>query len=176
MSKRLAIITATLLLTLLAGYGVYAYSKPKTPQTAPKTVTQQVKPVVKPPTRAELLKLVNIERKRAGVAPLVEDKRLDQSAQRKADEMVAENRYEHTNKAGVHGYMYIREVAPECVTVSENFYTSNYDITAKNALDWWKNSPPHIKAIKNEKYDSTGFGITYIHGDMVAVQHFCDYR
>ena len=161
---------------LFALIGVFTYAAlnnsanvVKTAQSAPSTVSEQPKP----PTRPELLKLVNAERKKYGAKPLVIDERLNKSAQRKSDEMYAENRYKHINKAGIHGYQYAKEAMPKCNIVSENYYYSNYDITADNAFDTWYQSKPHIAAIRDKMYQYTGFGITYKNGQLITVEHFC---
>lgn len=137
----------------------------KTPSAASKQVTKP-----KPPTVNELLKLVNAERKKVGVAPLVLDERLNESAQRKSDEMVAEKRLEHTNKAGVHGYTYIpRNVG--CIYRSENWVSA---LDSEAAMDWWMRSKLHKAAIQNKKYDLTGIGITKSPDWYIIVEHFCD--
>lgn len=60
-----------------------------------------------PPTREELLKLVNEERAKNGVAALTEDARLDTSAQRKADDMAT---YHYFNHVSTHDMKLCRSV------------------------------------------------------------------
>ncbi len=131
-----------------------------------------VAPAPQPPTKSELLRLVNAERSKNNVAPLVEDLRLDQSAQRKADEMTKDNNNSHIDPNGVHGYTYINDVGIYCKTDGENLYwgyTNEYKNTSKGAVDWWISSKPHHEAMIDSNYSLTGFGISGYR----IVEHFC---
>ena len=123
------------------------------------------------PTAQEMLELVNKERAKYGVAPLVLDERLNKSAQIKAEDMDKNNYFAHQDKNGKQGYSYIFETTNhECSYAGENIYKW-YDATSQSAFDWWKNSEPHYKAILNPEYKTTGFGIA---GEQnMTVQHFC---
>jgi len=151
-----------------------AYKDATAPTPQLTQVIEQPTAEPKPPTVDELLVVINNERTKSGVAPLTLDTRLNGSAQRKADEMARENRYDHANNAGVRGYTYGLDVAPECREVSENFYWSNYQKDAGDSLNWWKTSTPHYTAILNNNYDATGFGISENGDDIIVVEHFCD--
>lgn len=167
--KRWLIALATVTVALIGIYGTaYVINLPNTPEPT-QTVQTQEKP--KPPTVDELLRLVNDERAKVGVARLTLDERLNASAQRKADEMVAENRFEHTNNAGVHGYAYAQEVAPECIYISEN-YTGAF--SSKDAMSRWLDSTPHRLAIQDSRYDITGIAIQRAPDWYIVVEHFCD--
>jgi len=143
---------------------------------APDTSTAQpaeVQEVEQPATVQGLLEAVNAERAKVGIAPLVIDERLNQSAQRKADEMIATGEYGHVNAAGVHGYEYARETTgQDCNGISENL-TGNDDMstvaTLEKSMNSWLGSTPHREAMLDPKYTSTGFGVT----DYAVVQHFC---
>jgi len=135
-------------------------------------ITPQTVIAPQPPTIPELLKLVNEERSRVGVAPLIEDTRLDQSAQRKADEMVKDNNDSHIDLNGVHGYTYINDVGIYCKSDGENLYWGNslqYPSTSIGAVTWWISSKPHHAAMIDSKSTLTGFGIN---GHRI-VEHFC---
>jgi uncharacterized protein YkwD len=129
----------------------------------------QVKPQA--PTRTELLKLVNQERAKYGVAPLKEDKRLDLSAQRKADDEVKYHYFGHISPHdGKHGFEYINDVGIYCKTDSENLHWANLNIlSSKETVQGWIGSPAHHKAMIDPEYTLTGFGIS---GNQV-VEHFC---
>ena len=125
-----------------------------------------------PPTVSELLTLVNAERAKNGVAPLVEDARLDTSAQMKADEMTRDNNNSHVEANGMHGYEYINQVSIYCKTDSENIYWGNssiYPSTSEGAVYWWIQSKPHHLAMINKDYKLTGFGVSGYR----VVEHFC---
>lgn len=125
-----------------------------------------VKSYVPPISRNELLRLVNEERAKVGVQPLVMDERLNASAQKKANEIVEENNYSHINLNGVHGYTYAESAVEGCMG-GENI--NNNAIDAFATVQSWVNSPPHYKAMINEKLIITGFGIK----NGYIVEHFC---
>lgn len=123
------------------------------------------------PTIEELLYHTNQEREKVGLKPLVIDARLNQSAQLKAEDMVAGNYFGHENPVTKkHGYEYAREYAPNCKIVAENLSAGN-DKKASGTVDaWMRSKKGHREAILNSSYDSVGFGIS----DIVVAMHFCD--
>lgn len=156
---------------ILALTGVYTYAvvkdtteQPKALQTAPTTVAE-------PPTPPELLKYTNIKRKKAGVAPLRLDSKLNSSAQLKADDMASYDYYEHVNpKTGKKGAQYIVEKDMGCKKVSENLTGWNSGEDALDVIDYLSTSKAHYMAMVDPSYDLVGFAVVE---DMV-VQHFCD--
>lgn len=153
--KKLIAISAIVILAVVFVFALNSQEHKATP--AP---TVSVSPVANPPTKEELLKLVNEERAKNGVAPLIEDERLDTSAQRKSDDMATYNYFGHISpNDSKHGYEYINDVHINCTTDSENLVGA---IDAKEALKWWINSKPHHSAMINPSYTLTGFGIKYV--------------
>ena len=125
-----------------------------------------------PPDAQEILELVNQERTRIGVAPLVMDERLNASAQEKADDMMNRNYRDHVSPEGIHGYeLVFKHTGGECRHAGENlaWRTDNTVGTTRDAFNWWMSSEPHRKAIQDSKYTKTGIGIN----KDVVVQHFC---
>lgn len=157
-------ITVLAFLTLLVMVSVKDYRQAtQTPVTASKTVKEQVKP----PTRTELLKLVNAERKKVGVAPLVIDERLNKSAQAKVNDMQVNNYFDHVSpKSGITGWKTIDSNEIGCTFASENLLK---DYTT-NPISDFRDSPDHWNAIISKRYDSIGFGID----KEFIVLHFCD--
>lgn len=149
---------------------IYAVSiNDSTEQTAEPTASQQTK-TVNPPTKEELLRLVNVERAKHGVAPLVEDVRLDQSAQRKSDDELKYGYFGHISPHdSKHGYEYINDVGINCKTDGENLTENIHDNTAQAAVTAWIKSPPHHAAMIDADYTLTGFGIS----GTEVVEHFC---
>lgn len=132
--------------------------------------TAPVAPKPTPPTIAELLSLVNAERAKVGVAPLTEDVRLDKSAQRKSDDMLAYNYFGHVSPHdGEHGYQYINDVGISCKTDSENITENTIVNDTQHAVNAWINSKLHYEAMVSSNYTETGFGIS---GNFI-VEHFC---
>lgn len=125
----------------------------------------------KPPTPEELLRLVNEERAKVGVAPLALDPLLNKSAQIKAEDMYKNNYFGHVDAQGKHGYEYVKESGKACLIPSENIFWAKYD-KSQTAVNWWMNSRPHKEAMLSTQYESVGFGIS----DWRVVAHFCDER
>lgn len=164
------IITAIL---LIFGGTVYSIAKnPRAEQSEP-VVTQPVEPY-KPtqPNTTEIFTLVNQERVKAGVKPLVIDKRLNRSAQVKANDMVTNKYYDHVNPTtGRHGYDIAHEFMPECVYTSENLnaWATRSWVTSQTTVDSWMKSKAHHDAILNTKYVYVGYAVE---GDYI-VMHLC---
>lgn len=158
------IIVSALLLT---GIGIYLAQAQKPVENAVKGVQTQSEPL----NADKILELVNAERAKVGVAPLVSDQRLVASAQTKADDMATNNYYGHINPTtGVNGYEFIPRGI--CIYKSENI---NAAITSQEAVNEWLASQPHHDAMLDAKYSLTGIALAknpkadwyYV------VQHFC---
>lgn len=145
------------------------------------------------PDAQEMLDLVNNERANNGAAPLTIDPRLSKSAQRKADDMVKYNYFEHVSPHdGRHGYQYVFDATGDtCTHASENLHAEE-DATSGSSVDGWISSPPHHKAMIDKRYTLTGFGVAYdplvrlseindglgeakhdLHSAYLVVEHFC---
>lgn len=130
-------------------------------------------PKIDQPLNATIIfNLVNKERVKAGLKPLVRDSRLDATAQTKADDMVAKNYFAHynpvTNEFAGNDY----KMNPGlCSYASENISRMDDPNGDNNqdAVSGWMNSKAHHDAILDSRYTLTGVAIN---GDKV-VQHFC---
>ena len=167
-------IVGLTIVTLLLGVSFTVYSQ-NNEQTAPRTVTAQFIPINPDPVKTvpadadTIFILVNNERMKAGVKPLVRDARLDQSAQIKADDMVNDGYYNHIDPVtGVSGYKLIP--GNLCYYGSENLNNGQTHYSSLSTVQSWMHSESHKKAILDESYDLSGIAIS---GDYV-VQHFCD--
>lgn len=177
--RRLALVLG--LITIVFGVAftglmiTVAYKDAITPVPQTAKIVKQPTTQPKLPTADQLLVVINNERTKSGVASLTLDARLNSSAQRKSDEMAREGRLEHTNLAGVQGYDYGFEVAPECFQISENlFWVDNLYAKAEDSLAWWKTSKPHYDALLAGKYEYTGFGVSQDGTHTIVVEHFCN--
>lgn len=130
---------------------------------------------VGPPDATEILELVNNERAKVGVAPLTVDERLVGSAQRKADLIVKDGKYDHDNGDGTRGYQYALEATKgECSYASENLKAHDIKTAdSKSILDGWMNSESHRNALLDAKYASTGVALANDGYRVFIVQHFC---
>jgi len=159
-----AILSLLAVILLVGGIGI-GFALKSQPTASVKAVAQ-----AQPPTRAELLKLVNEQRAKAGVAPLKEDKRLDWSAQAKADDEVIYNYFGHFRDGKFIGQQFIDDTGITCTLDDENLQRENYGPnTAKADVASWMTSTPHRKAILDPNYTLTGFGID----KNEIVEHFC---
>ena len=187
MKKRLLVLAVIIAVFTGAGAIMVVNSKPVVPE---QVIVEATKPT--PPTRDELLTLVNAERAKVGVSPLVIDERLNWSAQEKADDMAEYKYFGHfsdksPNQRG-DARQWLLDSGVQCVASGENI-SANYSATG--AVEWWVNSESHYTAMIDPKYSTTGFGIQYVDridfnditstkpvsGDFVdgytIVQHFC---
>lgn len=143
--------------------------------TAPQAPVVSAVEEVKPPTVAELLTLVNAERARVGVAPLVIDERLNQSAQFKSDDMLARDYVSHTDPAtgeknGINrGFQLTGHI---CVYIGENITLLRSENSSDRAVKNWVGSPKHYAAMINPEHSVTGFGIS----NGYITEHFCQLR
>lgn len=170
--RRILGLIAIIVGLTLTGVSAYMVARPVEPKATPvKVVVQEDKYAVGPPEIMEMLELVNNERAKVGVAPLVIDPKLNESAQMKADDMFTYKYFGHENHDGTRGGSYIRTVGAACSVGSENI-TDNVTEEDNNSMQSvynWVHSSPHYKAMIDSKYISTGFGVS---GTKI-VEHFC---
>jgi len=161
--KRWIIGIVTIILLAGAGsYVVYAVQP------------EPVKPVVvkEVPLNADtIFTLVNAERTKAGVKPLIRNAILDQTAQDKATDMDKNNYFSHFRPGATTNYVWDNPIwAQMCVRNSENIgWNSGHSDDNVSQLKWWMNSKAHHDAILNPGYTLTGVAVS---SDKV-VQHFC---
>lgn len=166
----------TIILALVAGVGGGVWLKTRLDAQAAAGAAQEQpesKYDVGPPDAQEILELVNKERARIGVAPLVIDENVQKSAQLKADDMAAKGYRQHI----IPGTPYTLNsemaywVNKSCSKSSENisWRTDNIPGTSQDVFNGWMSSKPHREAIQDPKYTKTGIGT---HKD-IAVQRFC---
>lgn len=155
------------------GFVTNAYSEPRTAPTVyeePQAV-QSTTPTKKP-TVGELYRLTNKERTKRGIAPLILDERLNQSAQAKAKDMVKNNYFGHVNPVTQQNMVYsIPQYLPNCLAGSENLTEAD---DSKDALSNFLNSRSHKKAMLSSQYELIGFGVIQGPYYYYVVQHFCD--
>lgn len=168
MSKKWVLLGTIFILAFTAILGLVCY---KDYTQSQKLVQSAVNASQTPLDANKILELVNIERQKVGVAPLISDPRLVASAQAKADDMVANDYFDHISPVtGISGYTLIPNGI--CVYKSENIVWMKYPNTLEDnqeSVDWWMGSPSHKEAMLSPKYTLTGIGIK----DKRVVQHFC---
>ena len=152
--KRIAAIIIALLAVIYGGWAVAYNLNPESYERKLDT--------------SEILKLVNDERKKTGVQPLIPLDSLATSAQIKADDLAKNNYIEHKDSNGKQGYEYAQEATGNmCVNVGENLQESLTD--EKGVVESWKSSKGHYEAMLRADYTHTGIAYS---GNKI-VQHFC---
>ncbi len=139
-------------------------------------------PVIVPPSlpelRTQIVTLVNIERLKAGLRPLIYNTKLEESAQRYAEEMAKEGFFGHTSPSGltlkdrvaVTGY-YSQSFSADCkcikgFTLGENLGRGQK--TADEVMADWMKSANHRAAILSPDYGDIGVGVSA----GIWVEHF----
>jgi uncharacterized protein YkwD len=170
MRKRFILPIALITALLITGVTFTVLSQ-KTPQTAPETPTVQVtepKPVITVSMldADTLFDMVNQERAKAGVKPLVRDARLDATAQERADDMATRNYFSHNDPST--GEKMIDKQDAGCMQ-SENIALAATTDRNKHAIEMTLGSQSHKNAMLNREFNVIGLGIK----DNYAVFHFC---
>ncbi len=108
--------------------------------------------------RQRVIELTNKEREKVGLPPVKENSALNQAAQLKAENMLAENYWSHFAPSGktpwdfIIGSGYKFAFAGE--NLAKNFYNSEDVVVA------WMNSPTHKDNLLNSKYEDIGIAVT----------------
>ena len=121
-------------------------------------------------TKAGLLDGVNKYRTDNGLDVLTASKRLDTSAQLKANDMQDNGYFAHVSPKGVTPWVWFEQSGYNYTVAGENLakcYTKDSE-----ALEAWWNSPKHKDNILGN-YTEAGFGFgTYADGCIIIVEHF----
>lgn len=123
------------------------------------------------PTTAEILRLVNEERKLVGVKPLKTTEILQNSAHYKSKDMALRDYYSHEDPdTGLkNGMIKAGELGARCSLVGENLAHGYHKDASKTVVAAWKASPTHYKNMIDPTFTHTGIAIS---GEYIT-QHFC---
>lgn len=126
-------------------------------------------------TMEGIIKYTNIERKKAGLSPLVPQRKLDDSALKKANDMLDKQYFEHMSPSGKTAVNLVKEQGYAYQVVGENLALGDFG-SDKKLVEAWMNSSAHKDNILNAKFTEIGIGIVKgsYKGTVVwlAVQHF----
>lgn len=109
-------------------------------------------------TRAGTIDQTNAQRAQNNLAPLKENRSLDQAAQKKLQDMFSGQYFEHVSPQGVGPAELAKAVNYEYVAIGENLALGNYK-NDKELVDAWMNSPGHRANILNVKYQEIGVAV-----------------
>lgn len=104
-----------------------------------------------------LLELVNVERAKANVPPLVLSTELSQAATGKAGDMFAKNYWAHISPTGETPWAFITRAGYQYIYAGENLAKSFN--TSEEVVAAWMNSPAHRANILKPEYREIGFAI-----------------
>jgi uncharacterized protein YkwD len=112
-------------------------------------------------TREQIVTAVNKERLKLGLPPLLQDTKLNKSAQAKSDDMVNSNPsyFSHISPSNKKWSDFILEYGYDYSVAGENL-ANGYDLVSKMVIAWM-NSPSHKENILNKDIVDTGIGISY---------------
>jgi len=114
-----------------------------------------------------------VDRIRAGCAPIDEDPRLTQAAQRHADDMLANGVNGHIGSDGSSPQLRITETGYRTRLSGEIVYWGTGSAAnPSQALDLWMQSPPHRAIITNCAYTAAGFATASGGNKMTIVGDF----
>jgi len=107
--------------------------------------------------RAEMLARVNDARKRQKVVPLRSNARLDLTAQRHAEDMLARGYFAHKSPEGKTVADRARAAGYDWQTVGENIAEGQF--TVDEVMDTWLHSPGHRRNILDPDFKELGVGL-----------------
>lgn len=106
--------------------------------------------------RAEMLATVNARREAVGAPPLVLDPRLNEAAQRHAEDMLARSYYDHRNLDGLQPRERVVRAGYRPSQVAENIARGH--TTVEEAMDAWMLSRGHRANLLNAAFTQMGVG------------------
>jgi uncharacterized protein YkwD len=107
--------------------------------------------------RSEVLAAVNAERKKAGAHPLKPNSRLDQAAQRHAQDMLARHYFAHESPEGKTVRERARAAGYDWWAIGENI--AEGQLSVGEVMDTWMHSPGHRRNILDPNYRELGVGL-----------------
>jgi uncharacterized protein YkwD len=107
--------------------------------------------------QSQIASLTNADRSAQHIAPVTESKELDAAAQKKAEDMLANQYFAHTSPQGITPWYWLLKSGYIYMYAAENLAMDFYDAQSVEAA--WMASPTHRANILNSKYKNIGIGI-----------------
>ena len=122
----------------------------------------QPDPDAAPTLRAAVLCLLNAERTRHGLGPLVEDPALRLAAERHSADMARRDYFEHRSPEGVEPWMRIGAAGYRAGLVGENLaWGEAARGTPARAMELWMHSEGHRANVLEPRYTQVGIGLAF---------------
>ena len=106
---------------------------------------------------SEIISLTNTERAQAAAPDLTENQILDAAAQRKAEDMAAQEYFSHVGPDGKQPWAWISEVGYDYAFAGENLAVRFVD--SRDVVEAWMGSPTHRANITRPVYREIGVGV-----------------
>ena len=118
----------------------------------------------------EVFRLINIERKKANLSPLVWSDQILKYSTEKSKDMAQNNYFSHSDLNGKYTYNYMLADGISFNTWAENIITSNNNSNvssiAQDMVNRWMNSPGHKSNILNSNVNASAVGV-FIKGNVI---------
>lgn len=124
-------------------------------------------------TETTLENFANQTRQAIGLAPLVENQKLNQAAEAKAENMVQNQYFSHTSPTGITPWFWFLQAGYKYKYAGENLAIGFYE--SEEVYQAWLNSPSHKANILNPNYTEVGTAVVKGFGpndSVVVVQEF----
>ncbi len=105
----------------------------------------------------QILRRLNLERAREGLAPVALDERLTSAAQAKGENMFADSYWAHVNPDGTEPWAFIQAAGYEYQSAGENLARDFADESSLIAA--WMASPSHRENIMNADFSDVGLAV-----------------
>lgn len=141
-------------------------------QLKPETeVFQKTEKVVESTNVYDLFTLVNKERSKRKLSPLLLDESLNKSALDKCEDMIKRNYWSHETPKGEEPWVFIEKYEPGYIKAGENL-AKGFENSDK-VVEGWMASETHRKNIVDSEYNHVGYGVcSEDFGQQRVVQHF----
>jgi len=124
-------------------------------------------------TKSALESFANQTRQSLGLKPLLENSKLNQAAQLKAENMLQNQYFSHNSPTGVTPWFWFLKAGYNYKYAGENLAIGFYD--SEEVYNAWLNSPSHKANILNAKYTEVGTAVVKGFGQnntIIVVQEF----
>ncbi|CCQ95148.1 SCP-like protein [[Clostridium] ultunense Esp] len=141
-----------------------------TPETKPSNPIPEVEEESNTSIEMEVVRLVNIERQKAGLTPLTYSEELSKVARAKSQDMSNKNYFSHTSPTYGDPFSMMRSFGIQYKTAGENI-AKGYS-SAKSVVNGWMNSSGHRANILNPSFGTIGVGYVKANGTTYWTQMF----
>lgn len=120
----------------------------------------------------EVIRLVNEERKKEGLAPFTHSPELSKVARAKSQDMADKNYFSHTSPTYGDPFAMMKSFGIKYRTAGENIAKGYY--SAESVVKGWMNSSGHRANILNPSFNKIGVGYVNANGTTYWTQQFTD--